>query len=67
MLDVDLSSRPTAELDAAIATTQRGATVLKFGRSGRPQQRLVKVSAAGDSICWLSRRKKQADSTSMWC
>ena len=63
LLDLDLSRRSTAELDAAISATQTGAVVLKFGRSGRPQKRFVRVSAAGDAIAWASKRKKAADCT----
>lgn len=51
------------ELEAAIRALQRGAYVLKFGRSGQPQKRFVRVTEDGDAVYWLSRRKKLADST----
>lgn len=51
------------ELEAAIRALQRGSYVLKFGRSGQPQKRFVRVTDDGDAVYWLSRRKKLADST----
>ena len=47
-------------------THHAGAYLLKFGRSGRPQKRFVRVTDEGDALYWVSRRKKRADSTREW-
>lgn len=54
---------PAQVVDAAVAEVQRGAHLLKFGRSGRPQKRFVRVTDEGDALYWVSQRKKRADST----
>lgn len=64
MIDAPPDTRRTAmEIEAAVASLQRGTYVLKFGRSGQPQKRFVRVNEDGDSVYWLSRRKKLSDST----
>ena len=59
----DVLRLPPEAVDAAVRATQRGAYLLKFGRSGRPQKRFVRVTDEGDALYWVSRRKKRADST----
>ena len=59
----DVLHAPASEVDLAVAEVQRGSFLLKFGRSGRPQKRFVRVTDEGDALYWVSRRKKRADST----
>ena len=64
--DPTVLRRSTAELEAAVSEVQRGSTILKFGRSGKPCKRFVRVTDAGDGIYWESRRKRLDDSTIMF-
>ena len=57
-------SRDAGELDAIVVRLQRGAHLLKFSKGSKPQRRFVCVTEGGESLCWLSRRKRLADSTS---
>ena len=48
----------------AIAATQAGSTLLKFGRHGAPHYRVVVVSPDCRTLSWYSQKKKnQADCT----
>lgn len=57
-------SEDRANFETVAEILTKGAFALKFGRSGKPQTRFVRVGDELSSIMWLSKRKRLADSTS---